>query len=323
MKVSPINYSTKNTAFSGHYVKTYNPLTLEQTDYWHKNSTVEKTLDSYHTNQSNYAYFAEPLEPVSDLIKERVDYVVYDNEPAYPDIDEVSTNYFGRLRKNFKEMFEEVRLYFYRREMGGFANVEEAKDKQREAAECTRMYDAAGDLRYQKERAEDVVQERQEEKIRLTRYLADTTNELSDKVNTKDLIEKHTANLTKLKKTYQELIKSSEASAPNEEALSKKLKDDSHIIPYVITDEHTKNKKQLSDLETSIQRLEKLREESIKTIQSLKARISGIKANIEQTEAKIESTNAFIDECKAKLIPLFDELKNFYAQRGIKGVKGL
>ena len=36
---------------------------------------------------------------------------------------------------------------------------------------------------------------------------------------------------------------------------------------------------------------------------------------------KLQKKKSFIEDCKAKLIPLFDELKNFYAKQGIKVIK--
>lgn len=318
MKVSPINPS-----FRGQYVYNYNESTLKSHPQWQKNSSVEDTLGSYHSRKTNMAYFADPMEPISDKIKEKADFIVYDNEPAYPDIDEVSTNYFGTLRKNFRETFEEVRNYFYRREMGGFANVEEAKEKQREAAECTRMYDAAGDLRYKKETTEDEIRNLEAQKAGLTKSLATTEKELMNDLATKAHIEKHTENLTKLKKPYQKLITIAKESSPNEAALFYAVGDTIRVIPYGIEHQAENNKKQLSGLNAAIEKFESLKEKYTKSINALRTRIQTLEADIAKTDKEIASKTTLVEGFKAKLIPLFDELKNFYAKRGIKGVKGL
>ena len=38
---------------------------------------------------------------------------------------------------------------------------------------------------------------------------------------------------------------------------------------------------------------------------------------------EIAEKTSLIEDCKAKLIPIFDELKYFYANNGIKGLKKL
>ena len=122
MKISPISSTLSKPNFKGQFAYNYNESTLKNNKLWQKNSSVEQTLGAYHVNKTSQAYFADPLEPISDAIKEKADYIVYDNEPAYPEIDEVSKNYFGTQRKNYRDDFEEVRQYYYRREMGGFAD---------------------------------------------------------------------------------------------------------------------------------------------------------------------------------------------------------
>lgn len=318
MNISPINPS-----FRGRYVYNYNESSLQKQPFWHKNSSVEDTLGSYHSRKTNLAYFADPMEPVSDKIRKEADFVVYDNEPSYPDIDEISTNYFGTLRKNFRETFEEVRNYFYRREMGGFTNVEEAKEKQREAAECTRMYEAASNLRYKKETTEDEIRGLETQKAGLTKSLAEAEQKLSNDLATKAHIEKHTENLTKLKKPYEELISTSVESIPNETAVFYAVGDALRVIPFGIGHQAGNNKKQLSGLNAAIQKFELVKEDYSKLISALRTRIRTLEADIAKTDKDIASKTTLVEGFKAKLIPLFDELKNFYAKRGIKGVKGL
>lgn len=105
MKISPISSTLSKPNFKGQFAYNYNESTLKNNKLWQKNSSVEQTLGAYHVNKTSQAYFADPMEPISDAIKERADYIVYDNEPAYPEIDEVSKNYFGTQRKNYRDDF--------------------------------------------------------------------------------------------------------------------------------------------------------------------------------------------------------------------------
>lgn len=87
MKISPISSTLSKPNFKGQFAYNYNESTLKNNKLWQKNSSVEQTLGAYHVNKTSQAYFADPMEPISDAIKERADYIVYDNEPAYPEID--------------------------------------------------------------------------------------------------------------------------------------------------------------------------------------------------------------------------------------------
>lgn len=316
MNISPIS-------FKGRFVYNYNESTLKNSEYWQKNSSVEDTLGSYHSNRTQKAYYADPMEKVSDRIKEQADFIVYDNEPAYPHLDEVKENYLGTLRRNFREAFEEVRLYFYRREMGGHANVEEAKAKQKEAAELTGFYDRAGDLRYKKETTEDEIKNLQTQKARLKASLAEVDKKLLNVLATKAHINKHIDNLTKLKKPYEELISISEESIPNEVAVFKAVGDTLRVIPFGIDCQAKNNNRQLSNLNATIQKFESEKENYSKSINIFRESIKVLEADIAKTDKNIASKTALLEGFKAKLIPLFDELKNFYAKRGIKGIKGL
>ena len=96
MKILPISVTnfSKNT-FKGHeevYSYSRGIHSLEDSIHWHKNSSIDKTLGSYHSNQTGRAYYADPLEPITDAIRDRVDYIIYDNEPSYPKIEDVETN---------------------------------------------------------------------------------------------------------------------------------------------------------------------------------------------------------------------------------------
>ena len=127
MKVVSINgiNNAKNFAFKGMLVEeTSRSYGYPET---HLNAALktgrryEKTLGSYHTDEKYKIYYADPLEKVSDAIKDQVDYVFYDDEPRFPDIEkEVSTRYFYEpkpFQENYGDSMNEYRKYFYRMEM--------------------------------------------------------------------------------------------------------------------------------------------------------------------------------------------------------------
>jgi len=314
MNISPIS-------FRGQFAYNYNEATIRNNPLWHKNSSIEDTLGSYHMNKTGRAYFADPMEPVTDKIKESADYIVYDNEPAYPAIEDVKQNYLGTLRKNFKDLFEDVRLYFYRREMGGFASKPEAQYKQWEAAECTRMYDEAGDLRYKKEVTEDEITKLEERKANLTAGLKRAQEELSAQNTTKSHVERHIENLANMRKPYQELLSIAEKSSSNEVTTLDRLKDKK--AAFSIVEQETKFKKEAGSLEKALESFEAVRKNILNNIEELTNRIRSIQSNLVSTNETIASRQKFVEECKSKLVPLFQELKNFYRSQGIQGLKKL
>lgn len=314
MNISPIS-------FKGQFVYNYNESTLKNHPQWQKNSSVEDTLGSYHVNKTARAYFADPMEPVTDKIKESVDFVVYDNEPAYPAIDDVKQNYLGTLRKNFRDFFEDVRLYFYRREMGGFASKPEAQYKQWEAAECTRMYDEAGDLRYRKETTEDDIKKLETKKANLTAGIKTAQEELTSQNTNKSLVEKHIENLSKMKKPYEELITVSKESRSNELSTYKKLNKPSREFVFAVQEENLK--KENANLDRTLAYFENTKKEILKKIEDLTKKIKTMQKDVVETNENITRKASFVEECKAKLVPLFGELKSFYLKQGIKGIKNI
>ena len=178
MKLSSINFANSFKGRTISYNSNNGENGLRGFPYFHKNSSVEKTLGSHHSNPKNIVYFADPLEPITDKIKDKVDFVVYDNEPSYPTLENVRRNYLENNRTNYRTQFEEIRDYYYRREMGGFAKVDEAKYQQWQASECIGLYDKAGDLRYKKEKAEDVIQELKSDRANIEAGITNTKQEL-------------------------------------------------------------------------------------------------------------------------------------------------
>ena len=139
MRISPIKSFTNptNKSFKGYTVHDKTPYQFCEPET-HRRAAMEtgrpmeKTLGSFHSNITGDVYYADPLEKVSDEIRERVDYVVYDNEPPFPDIErEVSKNYFEPMPfgSGVEGKFDDFREYFYRLEMADSKTVGEYERK--------------------------------------------------------------------------------------------------------------------------------------------------------------------------------------------------
>ena len=309
MKISPIKSFTNfsKPSFKGYetdYVKYKGEDSLKESKFWHKNSSIDKTLGSYHLNQTGRVYYASPLEPVSDAIKDRVDYVVYDNEPAYPKIDDIEKNYLGNNRKNYREDFEEVRNYYYRREMGGYANKADAQYQQWQAAECTGFYDRAGDARFRKESLEDKVSSIENEiksKKREIGIFEVDVKKIEEQKNTVELAKK---NFSAKNEKYYEL------STLSEKALEKDLTESNFI--------HS----QIAKIRNSIEKCQADIKAYTAQISKLKNKIAQNQGDIVKLESEQASKNkqiALIVEKELK--PMFNSLKEFYAKQGIKIIK--
>lgn len=352
MRILPVNNNLVKTSFSGRYVTIRNGSDLGVLPEWHKNSSVETTLGAYHDEPKNKVYFASPMEPIGDNIKENVDKVIYDNEPSYPDVNkEVSRNYFGNERKDYKKDFEEVREYYYRREMGGFANVDEAKYQQWQAAECSRLYDKGGHLRYVKEKSEDIVKAHIEYNEANYKDLQAVNDELKNQENLRAKLEEHIENLNKMQKPYVAVKLAAESGVEKELSLrdsaktgilgikdkiksNNREKDTWEVVSKVYdevqerqNDEYTlKSASERALEERNILKATVAKYTTLKTkcegaINMLTKKSDSIKKTIEDTNIDIKKHRAIIEDCKAKLIPIFDELKNFYAKQGIKVIK--
>lgn len=295
-------FSVKNLTFKGQERPVYyGEPEIKNSGLWHPNSSIDRTLGSYHTNPTNKAYYADPMEPVSDAIKERVDYVVYDNEPKYPDVNnEVSKNYFGSERKNYKKDFAEIRDYYYRREMGGFADKADAQYQQWQAAECIRLYDKGGHLRYLKETTEDEIKNIQADIAGKKADLPAKEAELEKQKSLKTSLNKKIKNLSEKESKYNEL-----------KELTKNDLDKNSEETVFISSQISKTRRSLAKYQLQLENCQK-------DIASLRNYIQGFPKMIQSLEGQIKTKKNMVEDFKAKLIPLFDELKNFYAKQGIR-----
>ena len=309
MKIAPIRNSVSQSGklnFQGvttDYQIRKGKDDLKNNSYWHKNSSVEEAVGAYHKNLTGKVYFANPMEPVGDVIKDKVDYVVYDNEPKYPVLEDVRENYLGKSRKNLRDDFNEVREYYYRREMGGYADAVEAKYKQWEAAELTGFYDRAGDARYRKESLEDGIAvidnsiKQKENEIGVLKGIA------ADNQARKNDLEIKLDNYLKKNKRYTEI-----------EQLSLEVADKN-------TEEANFVAKQIENIKKEIERCKAAISDCVENIRKATASIYTKRGEINQLSAeRIVKNQNLKDVIEKELKPMFNAFKNFCRQHRVKGI---
>lgn len=309
MKIAPISNSTINPvkkapSFQGvttDYKVYLGKDDLKNNSYWHKNSSVENAVGAFHANYTGKAYFAAPMEYVGDAIKDKVDFVVYDNEPAYPALREVKENYTGELRKDFKKDFEEVREYFYRREMGGFANVEEAKARQTEAAELTGFYDRAGDARYRKETLEDNVAKLNTQISEKEKEIKTLGESLNETIAHKEILEQKHENYVQKDVKYGELKK----------LAAQTIDKDKNEVDFV-NSQINKMKEKIAECKKGIQNCINAIDKINQNLVTKKA--EKIALEQEKSKKKVQIRN-IIDK---ELTPKFNELLEFCRNKGVK-----
>ncbi len=359
MRILPINGYSSKLSFQGSYANYTFEENIKKDNNWHPASSLQQTLGEFRNKPSGKVYFASPMEPISEKIKESVDFIVYDNEPNYPAIDEVGLNYFNNYRKDFKKDFEELKNYYDRRAYAGFSNTEEARANSDKAQKCIEMYDKGGHLRYLKEQAEDEIVRLQEDNNEISKGAEAAQKELESQNAMKLALEKQIANLEKMKSPYDNLIKNAEKGSINEDAMytaagiraqkvnyfaqnqdtkfankyerysinitpnTYKEISEENSISYKMSKAKENAQKEFKKLEKTITDFKSIKNGCTQTINEIKNYIQTLQNKILENNKKIAEKNTLIDNCKSKLIPIFDELKYFYSSQGIQGVKKL
>ena len=291
-------------------------------------ASVEKTLGTNHAGVTQEVYYADPKEHVPTSIKDRVDYVVYDNEPPYPKAEgQVSENYFGTVRHDYGKDFDEVREYYYRWEMAeakkadsfrrniladydienskkGYDackhNIDVAKYQQWQAQTCKDIYNEAGGLRYEKERAEDEISHINYQIAELNRKIDSEKRNISTAQTELNTKEKESALVELNLKDYKKAQKRNQ-----------KLDKINYDIKTAPSRDHS-----LTDLlemtETLSAKLDKAKKDLRESIYNSKLFLAQAPSKLKELATKKAAKEAFIEETKGKLIPLFDKLKNFY-----------
>ena len=120
-----------------------NKILIKNSSSFYPNSSIENT-DRYRTGYvTNRVYFADPEEVVFDQTRRDFDYIVYDNRPVYPRLEDVKKNYFDYdyipLEKyyyywpsrdnaqDFGQHFKTIAEYYYRLEAADRKELEKLK----------------------------------------------------------------------------------------------------------------------------------------------------------------------------------------------------
>lgn len=285
-------------------------------------ASVEKTLGEYHSFPSREIYYADPKEEISTALKDKMDYIIYDNEPPYPLAEgEVSENYFGTERVDYAKQYAEIRDYYYRLEMADTKTAEEyrrkiladvdvndskekyeyykkrievSKYQQAQAQKCIDIYNEGGDLRYKKETAED----------KISRIKSEISS-LQYEVDRKKTALKNYQALLKTKEAESQLIDSSLAAYTKLKTLRDRRKD-MEAKEYNFIGEY------LCDTQAKASFLDDYKQKLRESIQETKLFIASAPSKIKNMRKDIKTTQAFIEKVKAELIPHFDKLKNYY-----------
>ena len=263
----------------------------------HKNAAlnsgrrIENTLLSHHPYLTDRYYYANPLEKiVPDSIKERVDLVIYDDEPALFDFDkELSKVYFFPSEKHnekyFSDKLQKFREYFYRLEMMDRGAVKEYEEKLSRNMDVKNSKEKIfyfnshiADAQYNQETAavcENFYKESQE--------LRDAKN-------------KYSKEIADIKKRIKETEEKME-SVFNEE-------DHWENIGCILKDNFSDPKKQKALLESIINSFKEENQEIIN--------------NLNEELAK---KSKLLEQAKKDLIPHFEKIKNYFMQRGVKTIR--
>ncbi len=92
---------------------------------YYPNSSIEGVIDKHYDVKFNKyktdrVYFADPEEYITDSLIRDHDYIVYDNRPHYPSLDQLKANYYrndGYNSENFGSHFNTLREYYERLEL--------------------------------------------------------------------------------------------------------------------------------------------------------------------------------------------------------------
>lgn len=305
------------------------------------NSTYEKTIGNFHEKRYYNIYYADPLEHIDDEKRRAYDYIVYDNEPKYPHPDDISKNYFHDEIHDYGKDFVEIRDYYYRLEMADrktlaeYENnksgelsaeqlnekiayykkrIEQSQYQQWQAQECLNKYNAAGDLISKKTEASNNIRY-MESALQGNNYNVENCKNEIAKVTTErnDRIKEQTFFINR-RRSYEKIIRSN-----NELAKMYRTKDAFFFDKYESEIEIKFANKQINRLNIIINNLQQGINSTKEELKKLEDKLADFLKQPKEFPAKLDARKAELADIKAKLIPLFDDLKLFYIARKILG----
>lgn len=350
MRILPIqNQKVTKPNFKGYTVNGYGYYDGNLYAAQNTGRRMDKTLGVFHPNTTGKIYYADPLEKITDKIREQVDYIVYDDEPALNiDMDkEVSKMYFFRTawddEKKFIEPLEKLREYFYRLEIadsktvGEWENkvwsgidvenaranadyfkdhVRDAKYNQETLATCKNIFYDSKDLREAKDKYYDEIKnieshiESREEDVKLAQKI------LEQRTNLNNIIKTKIANLESLKAKFASLLATINLGM-----------DSNKIGTEFVEKEHAHNRIQQNSryktFLTEPERSNTLKETNRAIIENnsvekeeknhIETKIAYINKSIADYTSKLKENDAFLEKVKtyqAELPGIIEGLKN-------------
>lgn len=250
MQVLPVNRYAIRAVFKGHVVEDHSLHGYPETHLnaaKNTNKRYEKTLGTFHTDAKNKIYYADPLEKIDDALREKVDYIFYDDEPRFPLInEEVSKAYFfepepfgAKYLRDYKQEMEKYKQYFYRMEMADSkhaghyynklmnntdvcdskekldyysARIADAKYNQETAGICMNIMDEAnGKIDYKNDLVKDIRNLDYQIKGRYN-DITDTDKEIENRTRLNSILEKRLENLKSRLNSYNDMVKNLDAA---------------------------------------------------------------------------------------------------------------
>ena len=135
-----------------------NQSLIRNSSSFYPNSSIENTAKYRTGYKTDRVYFADPEEVVPAGTKKDFDYIVYDNRPVYPKLEDVRSNYFDfdyipsyyweykDSARDYGQYFKTIAEYYYRLEA---ADRRELEKLQKEKADLEGKYQKA--LQYKQE----------------------------------------------------------------------------------------------------------------------------------------------------------------------------
>ena len=264
-------------------------------------AVIEETIGKFHDDETYKIYFTDPKEVVDKKIKLSHDYIVYDKEPSFPDIQK---NFFSPESVNIEKEFQHVIDYYKRLENSSTKTSDtiSAKNGQTLAYTCKSIFDESSNLRAEKVELISSIQKKKN-KIEL---INDNVDEYSKKLAIKK------ASLPRHKKSYL-------AKCNKLDFWTKKRVDIQNCTPSKI--ELINNKiQQYTILKDALGvKINKYEERMLFWENYLK----NAPAKIAECIEKIIKMQKRLEEIEQELKPNYDKLCKFYTKNGIQIFKKL
>ncbi len=137
-----------------------NQSLIKNSSSYYPNSSIENTAKYRTGYTTERVYFADPEEFVPEQTKKDFDYIVYDNRPVYPKLEDVRSNYFDfdyipsyywdykDSARDYGQYFKTIAEYYYRLEAADKRELEKLK---KEKAEFENEYQTSAQYKHELE----------------------------------------------------------------------------------------------------------------------------------------------------------------------------